>query len=131
MKRTHRGGCHCGAVRYEADFDLNAGTFKCNCPICTKKRMWGAIVEPESFRLLSGEADLVDYRPDHVHHLFCRHCGIHSFGRGTLETGGQFYAVCVATLEDTNIDELVGAPITHFDGLHDNFQSHPAEIRHL
>ena len=132
MKKTYAGGCHCGAVRLEADIDLNAGTFKCNCGMCTKTRMWGAIVKPDAFRLLSGEADLIDHHPDAVHHVFCRHCGVRSFGWGDDPgLGGKFYAVRVACLEDVNIDELVNAPLTCFDGRHDNYRSPPAEIRHL
>jgi hypothetical protein len=34
----------------------------------------------------------------------------------------KFYAVNVTYLEDVDIAELVGAPITYVDGRNDNFQ---------
>ena len=132
MKKTYIGHCHCGAVRFEADLDLSAGTFKCNCSMCRMTRLWGAIVGADSFRLSAGEADLVDYQPDNVHHVFCRKCGVRSFGWGeSPELGGKFYAVRVNCLDGVDIDELVKAPITYYDGAHDKYDSPPAEIRHL
>ncbi|WP_421658878.1 GFA family protein [Leptothermofonsia sp. ETS-13] len=133
MKKTYNGSCHCSVVRYEADIDLSQGTFKCNCSICTKTRTWLTTINPDAFRLLSGEADLTEYRfnTQTIHHLFCKHCGVRSFGWGETSEGEKFYAIHVTCLDDVDIDELVSAPITYVDGRHDNFQSSPSETRHL
>jgi hypothetical protein len=133
MKRTHVGGCHCGAVRYEADLDLAAGTFKCNCSICTKARSWLAPVQPDSFRLLAGATELTEYLfgAKNIHHLFCKHCGVRPFSWGTNPDSGKFYVVNVMCLDDLDIDELVSAPIGYIDGRRDAWDSAPAERRHL
>ena len=131
MRKTYTGHCHCGAVRFEADLDLSAGTFKCNCPMCTMTRLWGVIVRADSLRLSAGEAQLVDYQPDNVHHLFCKNCGVRCFGWGESPELGKFYAVRVNCLDGVDVEELVNAPITYYDGASDNYDSPPAEIRHL
>jgi hypothetical protein len=131
VQKVYSGQCHCGAVRFEANIDLDAGTVKCNCTMCVKTRMWSAMVKPEDFRLLSGESDLTDYSPDGAHHFFCRHCGVRPFGQRRSESGEPFYAVRLACLDNLNVDDLVKAPIRYVDGLNDNYQSPPAEIRHL
>jgi hypothetical protein len=99
-----------------------------------KARSWIASIKPDAFWLLAGEAELTEYQfnSKSIHHLFCKHCGVRSFGWGDIpELGGQFYVINVACLDDVGVDELVSAPITYIDGRNDNWQSPPAETRHL
>lgn len=78
---THRGGCHCGRVRFEVDAPAEIEADRCNCSICRKSGYLHLIVPRNDFRLLSGEEELVTYRFNTgvAQHYFCRHCGIKSF----------------------------------------------------
>ena len=132
--RTYHGSCHCGAVRFEADLDLAAGTGKCNCSFCTKIRNWNVVIKPAAFRLLAGEDALTDYQFGTLqgHHLFCRHCGIHSFSRGDIpEIGGAFVSVQLACLDDAEPVELIAGPVHVSNGRDNDWMNPPAEIRHL
>jgi hypothetical protein len=133
MLKTYHGSCHCGAVRYEADIDLEEDTGRCNCSVCSKRRFWGTTVRPEQFRLIEGEAALGDYRfnTNSVHHRFCRTCGTPTFGHGFIEdVGGAFYSVSLATLDDA-LPDLAQAPVKYMDGANNNWWNAPADVRHL
>ena len=133
MTRTYHGGCHCGAVRFEADIDLAAGTSKCNCSICGKGRFWKAVVKAQDFRLLQGTNSMSDYQfgSRNIHHLFCSACGVKPFGRGHVAPLGEFYAVNLACLEDATDAELAQATVQYEDGRSNEWQNAPRETRHL
>lgn len=137
MTKTHRGRCHAGAARFEADVDLGGETSRRNCSICATLRDWKAFVGDEEVRLLQGADALTDYRFDagSVHRRFCSHCGVETFGGGgadelDADVGGDVYAVDVACLDDATDEELAGAPVDHLDGRNDDWESEPAETRH-
>jgi len=75
------GGCHCKAVRFEAEVPRTAEVLDCNCSICAMTGFRHLIVPHGDFRLLSGEAVLVSYRfgTGAARHLFCGTCGVKSF----------------------------------------------------
>jgi hypothetical protein len=135
MLKTYSGSCHCGLVRFEADLDINAGTGKCNCSICTKMRLWFVQIRPVAFRLIDGEPELMDYRGNNevVHHLFCKHCGVHAFEWIDVPNmiGEKYYNINIACLDGLNVDELMAAPVTYYDGRNNDWRSRPTEVRHL
>jgi hypothetical protein len=74
-----RGGCLCGAVRFEIDAPLGPASW-CHCTRCRRRTGTPASVQariqPGSFRLLQGEEALREYRPgDGWAKVFCGECG--------------------------------------------------------
>jgi hypothetical protein len=112
--KAYEGGCHCGRVRYEAKTDL-ARVISCNCSICQKHGLLLTFIPADQFKLLSGEDSLADYQfaKKKVHHLFCRHCGVESFGKGSKPDGSEMIAINVRCLDGVDIGAL---SLTPFDG---------------
>ena len=78
---THRGGCHCGAVRFEVEAPARLRVLDCNCSLCRMSAFQHVIVPAARFRLLQGAAMLSEYRFNTgvARHLFCQRCGVKSF----------------------------------------------------
>jgi hypothetical protein len=112
--KRYEGGCHCGAVRYEVTADLSK-VVACNCSMCGRAGTLLAFVGEPDFQLISGEDVLSDYQfnKKRIHHLFCKHCGIKSFARGTRPDGKPMCAINVRCLDGVETDSL---SVTHFDG---------------
>jgi hypothetical protein len=119
------GGCHCGAVRFAVWLEDDKSGARCNCSICTKVAQTGAIVKPHAFELLAGEDHLSSYEwgGKTARRYFCKHCGIHCFGRGHLaEVGGDYVSVNLNTVDDMDPAAL---EVIYWDGRHNNWQAGP------
>ena len=77
----HRGGCHCGRVRFEVDAPARIEALDCNCSICRMSGFVHLIVPAARFRLVAGADALVEYRfgTGTAKHRFCRVCGVGSY----------------------------------------------------
>jgi hypothetical protein len=133
-EQHYDGGCHCGAVRYGVELDLDKGTLRCNCSLCSKSRAWFAFTPAEKFDLQRGGDSEIQYRwtppgkprPNLTYHI-CSTCGVRTHADGMDPKGNHIVAVQVATLEGADPDAL--AKSVHFvDGRHDHFDREPEHI---
>jgi hypothetical protein len=91
--RMHRGGCECGAVRYELELEPLA---------CEQLAASDLRLRARRFTLLAG-ADAVSghqFASSCVHHFYCERCGVCSFSRHNVEQDeAAFYAVDLRCLD--------------------------------
>jgi hypothetical protein len=123
---THRGGCHCGAVRFEVDAPARLVVHDCNCSICAMTGFQHLIVPRTRFRLLQGADALAEYgfQTRVARHLFCRHCGIKSFYVPRSNPDG--YSINLRCLDTAAIESVAIEP---FDGR--NWDDAAHALRHL
>jgi hypothetical protein len=120
------GGCHCGAVRFEAELPRTVEAQACNCSICERTGFIHVIVPESRFRLLAGADALTPYRFNTgvAEHLFCRICGVKSFYRPRSNPDG--WSVNARCLDDR---EALDLRVDLFDG--QNWEAHAASLAHL
>lgn len=116
------GGCHCGAIRFEATLSDGFNTIRrCTCSYC---RMRGAVVvsaEMGGVKILTGEHALTSYRFNTrtAQHFFCSRCGIYTHHQ--RRSNPKQYGVNVACLDGVSPFDFQAVPVT--DGIH-----HPNDI---
>ena len=110
---THRGGCHCGRVRFEVTAPASVQVSECNCSICSKIGYRHLIVPAERFKLLSGREVLTTYtfNTNIARHLFCSICGVKSFYVPRSHPDG--FSVNARCIDPGTIEAMA---VTQFDG---------------
>jgi hypothetical protein len=96
------GGCHCGALTYEAEVDLGMVTM-CHCTDCQKMsgtafRTVGHAAE-EHFKLLSGVPKIYEKKAESGARramAFCENCGTQIYGTSVGE-GPKVYGIRLGT----------------------------------
>jgi hypothetical protein len=122
------GGCHCGAVRFEATLSDGFDTIRrCNCSFC---RMRGAVAVSAGLngvRIVAGEDVLTSYRFNTrtAEHFFCSRCGIYTHHQRRSSPGQ--YAVNVACLDGIGPFDFAEVPVA--DGInHPSDTGEPARL---
>ena len=125
-KITHRGGCHCGAVRFEVRAPVRLTAQHCNCSVCSKSGFLHLIVPAADFTLLSGSAQLQAYtfNTGVAKHLFCTICGIKSFYVPRSHPEG--FSINLRCLDPGTLEQVT---VEDFDGR--NWERHGASLAHL
>ena len=107
------GGCHCGAVRFEARLPDKVAAQSCNCSVCAMTGFVHVIVPESRFRLIEGGDSLTTYtfNTGVARHLFCATCGVKSFYRPRSNPDGwSVNARCLDGADGLDIE------IEAFDG---------------
>ncbi len=106
-EKQYSGGCQCGAVAYEVDFDID-GAVVCNCSRCKPMGFVLAFTPPEKFNLKTGTGNLTEYlfNTNTIRHLFCKICGVESFAYGVQPDGTEMAAINVNCLEGVHPRKL-------------------------
>ncbi len=110
-----KGGCHCGAVRFEVLAPDEIEATECTCSICRMSGFLHLIVPAARFRLIKGEDMLTTYtfNTGVAKHRFCSVCGIKSFY--VPRSHPQGFSVNVRCLDEGEV-RVIGTKL--FDGKH-------------
>ena len=124
--KTHTGGCHCGAVRFEFDAPARVTVHECNCSICTMTGFLHLIVPAARFRLLTDESAITTYtfNTGVAEHTFCKSCGVKSFYVPRSNPDG--FSINMRCVDRSTIEDIQTEP---FDG--QNWEDHAADLAAL
>lgn len=111
----HKGGCHCGKVRWQVQASAEVTVWECNCSNCAMRGNVHFIVPAHNFKLQEGSEvwlTLYTFGSHTAKHLFCKVCGITSYYKPRSNPDG--IAVTVGCVDAGTITRVT---VNKFDGL--------------
>jgi hypothetical protein len=87
---TYLGSCHCGAVRFEVQAEIDH-LRECDCSICRRRGALTFRVERHALRLLTPLAEMTVYRwgTRTAEDYFCPKCGILPFRKPSAPSAAE------------------------------------------
>lgn len=111
MRKTYKGRCHCGNVRFEFLSEEITEGRRCNCSLCVRRGiiLSATYYPPADFKVTTDPANSSIYLWNDrvVDNVFCKNCGIHTFF-GSPKYG---YRVNLGCVEDLDAFALPTKPI--------------------
>lgn len=106
------GSCHCGAVRFAVQGEINE-VYECNCSHCLRKGFLLWFVPRAALTVSSGTEQLTTYT-FHTHviqHQFCSICGCQPFGQGLGPDGSEMAAINARCLDGVDLQTVKRVPV--------------------
>jgi hypothetical protein len=112
MKKTYRGSCHCGRIKFEVEADLDHVRV-CDCSMCRRRGGLLHRVAEGDLKLLVplDQLTLYQWNTRTAKDYFCPVCGIQPFRRP--RTAPEQWSVNVRCLEGVDIEAI---PKTYVHG---------------
>ena len=110
----YQGSCHCGAVAFEVDGEIDAA-LACNCSMCRRRGSLLWFVARDQLRLRTPDEAAATYTFNKhvIKHRFCATCGIHPYGEGVDPKGNAMAAINLRCVDGIDLDQV---PVHHHNG---------------
>lgn len=113
---TVSGGCHCGAVRFEADLVAGLETARrCTCSLCRRRGAVAVSARIDGLRVTQGADKLTSYRfnTGTAEHFFCSICGVYTHHQ--RRSNPNEYGINAACIDGVSPFDFATVPV--FDGV--------------
>ena len=112
----YTGSCHCGAVRYTVEGEVDRA-IECNCSHCSRKGLLLWFVPRASLAIAAGSEQLATYTFNRhvIQHRFCVVCGSQPFALGRKPDGTESAAINLRCLEGLELEKVTRVAVNGRD----------------